>query len=87
MTKKVSILSYVAFIPMALPIIFAFLANNIYELKLFLLANTNAKQQRLILEIFEQQNDGVLVLNQEESTDQLITDSVLLQNHVIQKLI
>jgi hypothetical protein len=48
--------------PFIVPLFFALYSQFLYEMKLFSLTKTTLKQQQLILDIFDQQKDGVLLV-------------------------
>jgi hypothetical protein len=47
-----------------IPIFTSFYLKGLSELNSFLVSHSNTKQQRLVLEIFDRQNQGVVLLKQ-----------------------
>jgi hypothetical protein len=67
-----------ACIPLALPFILSSYMQTLNEMRLFLWGENNLKQQQTVLEIFERQQEGVLLLKQaQEGTE---NDEVLFSN-------
>jgi hypothetical protein len=70
--------------PFVVPLIYAFYSQFLYETKLFLLTKTTQKQQQLILEIFDQQKDGVILMkNSAESSQNSSVENVLFKNNIL----
>jgi hypothetical protein len=55
--------------PALIPFILSLYMQTLGELRLFLLGETLTKQQQIMLEIFEQQNEGVVLLQKPKKKD------------------
>ena len=61
------ILKLLLTLPVAMPYLFGIYMQTLNEQKLFLWGENNAKQQQTMLDIFNQQHDGVVLLKQPNS--------------------
>jgi hypothetical protein len=61
---------YFVIFPMVLPSYFSHYMMTLNELKLFDVIETLKKQQRIVLEIFERQKDGVVVIQKPADNDE-----------------
>jgi hypothetical protein len=48
--------------PICIPLLFSIYMQTLNEMRLFLWGENNAKQQQTVLEIFNQQHEGIVLL-------------------------
>jgi len=61
---KVYYAKLLLYIPLVVPVLFCVYLQGINELRLFIWSENNSKQQQTVLEIFERQQEGVVLLKQ-----------------------
>lgn len=64
-------LSQIASFPIYLPLFCAVYLTGLNELRLFQIGENTARQQSLILEIFSNQSDGVVLLSKPQNSDEV----------------